>query len=160
MAIQTHFVIKLGLFAKILADLLHVKMEKISSFGHVAGKWETAGSKDCESDTVKTRACQVCGEILEKEIVKASGHEKSEPEVLSESSCNQDGVTVVICRNCGKVLEEIRTPASGHRFGEWTVSKEPTFSEEGIEERTCADCGETEQKTIAQKSIKDSLFGK
>ncbi len=137
-----------------------VKMEKISSFGHVAGKWETVGSKDCESDTVKTRACQVCGEILEKEIVKASGHEKSEPEVLSESSCNQDGVTVVICRNCGKVLEEIRTPASGHRFGEWTVSKEPTFSEEGIEERTCADCGETEQKTIAQKSIKDSLFGK
>ena len=110
----------------------------------------------CEKDGIQVISCDLCGEKLGQEIIKATGHQFGEWTVTKEATWDQAGEETRICSQC-KAPDKREIPAlkatHKHDFsGEETIVKEPTCQEEGIKSVKCTDprCNEQEKVSIAK----------
>ena len=68
----------------------------------------------CESEGLKALYCEICGVVLESEVLPATGHDYVA--VVTEPTCTADGYTTYTCQNCGDVYTDSEVDALGHNY--------------------------------------------
>ena len=111
----------------------------------------------CEKDGIQVISCDLCGEKLGQEIIKATGHQFGEWTVTKEATWDQAGEETRTCSQCQKPdNREIPALKATHEHdfsGEETIQKEATCTEEGVKVVKCADsrCDAVDEQTIPKK---------
>ena len=95
---------------------------------HEYGEWTITREADCETDGLKTRACNGCEET-ERETIKATGHSYGAflPEIAA--TCTTDGTKGHYeCSVCHKNFDgekretnDLTIAKTDHAYGEWNA---------------------------------------
>lgn len=131
---------------------------------HEYGDWTIVREADCETDGLKTRACNGCEET-EQETIKSAGHNYGTflPEVLA--TCEKEGTKGHYeCSACHKNFDSEKNELSAltiaktdHTYGEWNAEVSATCTEDGVKGYyECSVCNkyfDKENKEIADTVI-------
>ena len=89
--------------------------------GHDYTEWEDVESKVTATTGVKTRKCNLCNNVDEKE----HKHEFSEWNVVKKETCLAVGILESKCEHCNYSIQQ-EIPSGTHEFTEWKIIKEST----------------------------------
>ena len=80
--------------------------------GHriVVGDWMIDKEATCTEDGYKHHECYLCGEVFDKETIKATGHTSSNWIIDKDATLNEEGSKHKECTVCGEVLETATIP--------------------------------------------------
>lgn len=122
--------------------------ELAPALGHVEGEWVVDLEPTCTTDGAKHKACSVCDEVINTEVIAATGHTEMIDAAVAPT-CTGTGLTEGIhCLVCSEVIvaqEEIA--ALGHSFVTDAYIA-PTCSSYGRTEGShCETCGEIKVAT-------------
>lgn len=105
---------------------------------HEYGEWTITREADCETDGLKTRACNGCEET-EQETIKATGHSYGAflPEIAA--TCTTDGTKGHYeCSVCHKNFDgerretnDLTIAKTDHAYGEWNAEVAATCTQSG-----------------------------
>ena len=126
---------------------------------HEYGDWTIVSEANCETDGLKTRACNGCKET-EQETIKAKGHNYGAflPEV--SATCETEGTKGHYeCSACHKNFDNEKHELSAltvakidHRLGAPETIENPTCTNEGKAIKRCANCDYTETITLPKNA--------
>ena len=126
---------------------------------HKYGDWTIVSEANCETDGLKTRACNGCKET-EQETIKAKGHNYGAflPEV--SATCETEGTKGHYeCSACHKNFDNEKHELSAltvakidHRLGAPETIENPTCTNEGKAIKRCANCDYTETITLPKNA--------
>ena len=133
---------------------------------HEYGDWTIVREADCETDGLKTRACNGCKET-EQEAIKSTGHNYGAflPEV--PATCEKEGTKGHYeCSACHKnfdnekhELSALTIAKTDHAYGEWNAEVSATCTANGVKGHyECSVCNKYFNKE--NKEIADTVIPK
>ncbi len=83
------------------------QIETIPATGqHKEGPWEQVTEETCEQEGLKQKFCQVCGAVLDEQVVQPTGHDYGEWRMSKNPTVFVNSEYVRTCKVCG--LEELK----------------------------------------------------
>ena len=128
---------------------------------HTYGDWYVVQERDCYTDKVEARECQLCGG-REVRYTQSTGH-KVVIDPAIPANCGTDGYTEGShCEICGTVIkkQQLISKDGLHQYNELvTLTTSPTTSSTGKGTFKCIICGATREETI-DKILSGVTIGK
>ncbi len=84
-----------------------------------ASDWVITEEATCDKSGVRERYCDVCDEVLKREVIEQKAHNCVILKKGTEATCTELGITdYLYCMECGITFEQELLPARGHNFVE------------------------------------------
>ncbi len=138
--------LKIQIFGTIAATLLSLtgcNNENKKTCEHSYGPWTITAVAKCESDGLKERTCNKCGN-KETETINKLGHSFTNYQSDGNATCTEDGTKTARCDHEGCVKTDTREDTDsrlGHSFTNYIYNNDATCTEDGTETATCDHLG-------------------
>lgn len=114
---------------------------KIALEHNCSGEWITTKESTCTDIGIREKHCEICGAILDEEMIPLSEHTFSDWVTEKEATCSSEGIRRSTCMVCGESVTET-IDAFTHNYGEWEVVSGSKLIPPILKERRCSLCGD------------------
>ena len=116
---------------------------------HEVGDWVYTAPQNCETPTIRYRACSICKEVFEREELDVAEHTFGEWTQTVAATCEQRGEQSRTCSVCSYTETQLSSYGAHTPADEWVVTLEATCANRGVKHLYCTEC----EQVIQQATI-------